>query len=173
MFDRYLIPGKNGNLQPGSRYYNWAWYRQYPEGSSELQHILTDKGGKVHRNTLPIGKIRAAAVDQQKALACELLAPCTAELVVKTEQPFIQAITDVISPRASFLDGKVLLVGDALATFRPMTGLGTNQAARQALSLLEVFRGRLTLEEWEEDSLEYAQATRTIGIERERLFRLA
>ena len=53
-----------------------------------------------------------------------------------------------------------------------MTGLGTNQAARQALSLLEVLAGRLSLEEWERDALEYAQATRALGIARERLFHL-
>lgn len=63
-------------------------------------------------------------------------------------------------------------MGDALATFRPMTGLGTNKAARQALSLFEVLAGRSTLERWERDALEYAQATRALGIARERLFHL-
>ena len=119
-----------------------------------------------------MGKIRDAAIDRQKALAGKLLAPCTAELVIKTKNTFIQAITDVISPTASFLGGRVLLVGDSLATFRPMSGLGTNQAARQALSLLEVLSGRLSIDEWERDALEYAQATRALGIERERLFHL-
>jgi 2-polyprenyl-6-methoxyphenol hydroxylase-like FAD-dependent oxidoreductase len=170
--NRYLIPGKNGNLEQGTRHYNWVWYRQYPEGSTELREIMTDKDGKEHRSTLPTGKMRDEVMDQQKTLARELLSPATAELVLKTKNAFIQAIADVISPRASFLDGRVLLVGDALATFRPMTGLGTNQAARQALSLFEVLAGRLSLEEWERDALEYAQATRALGIARERLFHL-
>ena len=53
-----------------------------------------------------------------------------------------------------------------------MSGLGTNQAARQALSLMEVLSNRVTIEEWERDALGYAQATRALGIERERLFHL-
>ena len=170
--NRYLIPGEYGNLQPGSRYYNWVWYLQYTEGSSELQDILTDGEGHRHQSTIRSGKLQNKAIDEQKALARKLLPPCIADLVSKTKNTFIQAITDVISPQALFLDGRVLLVGDALATFRPMTGLGTNQAARQALSLLEVLAGRLSIKQWEAHALEYAQATRALGIERERLFHL-
>lgn len=133
---------------------------------------MTDKDGKEHRSTVPIGKVRDGIMNQQRSLARELLSPATAELVIKTKNAFIQTVSDVISPRALFLDGRVLLVGDALATFRPMTGLGTNQAARQALSLFEVLAGRLSLERWERDALEYAQATRALGVARERLFDL-
>ncbi|KAH8809425.1 hypothetical protein F5884DRAFT_404050 [Xylogone sp. PMI_703] len=171
-FISYLIPGESGDLQPGSRQYNWAWFRQYSEDSSELQDVLTDKDGKKHRYTLPIGKIQEKAMEQQKVRASELLPSCATELISKTENVFIQAITDVVSPKATFFDGKVLLVGDALATFPPITGLGTNQAARQALSLLDVLAGQSSLEEWERNALEYAQATRALGMERERLFRL-
>ena len=42
---------------------------------------MTDKDGKEHRSTLPMGKMRDEVMDQQKALARELLSPATAELV--------------------------------------------------------------------------------------------
>lgn len=59
----------------------------------------------------------------------------------------------MVSPRAAFLEGKVFLVGDELATFRPTTGQSTNQAARKAVDMCEVLEGRMGVEEWERKSL--------------------
>jgi 2,6-dihydroxypyridine 3-monooxygenase len=63
---------------------------------------MTDKDGKEHRSTVPIGKVRDGIMNQQRALARELLSPATAELVIKTKNAFIQTVSDVISPRAFF-----------------------------------------------------------------------
>ena len=49
-----------------------------------------------------------------------MLAPTLAEKIRKTEQPFIQAITDLVSPGAAFWGGRVLLAGDALAMLWPV-----------------------------------------------------
>jgi hypothetical protein len=73
-----------------------------------------------HRYTLPLGRLLPEHGADLKARAEELLAPCVAELIRKTAQPFIQAITDLVSPRAAFWEGKVLLAGDAFATLRPV-----------------------------------------------------
>lgn len=78
----------------------------------------------------------------------------------------------MVSPRAAFLEGKVFLVGDELATFRPTTGQSTNQAARKAVDLCEVLEGRMGVEEWERKSLEYARATQALGVERVKGFGL-
>ena len=59
----------------------------------------------------------------------------------------MQALADVVSPRAAFLDEKVLLIGDALATFWPTTGQSTNQVARNAADMREWLEGNITLEE--------------------------
>ena len=134
---------------------------------------MTATDGHQHRITVPIGKIREQIWERQKTLAAELLDPYSAELVTKTTKPFIQAITDVVSPRATFLQGKILLVGDALATFRPMTGQSTNQAARNATDMRQWLEGRITLEEWENKSLDYARKTQELGVERAKGFGLA
>jgi len=47
----------------------------------------------------------------------------------KSKNPFVQAITDVSSPRPLYMNDKVVLVGDALAGFRPHTVASTSQAA--------------------------------------------
>lgn len=43
----------------------------------------------------------------------------------KTNNPFVQCITDVISPKNLYMGDKVVFVGDALAGFRPHTVAST------------------------------------------------
>ena len=64
-----------------------------------------------------------------KDLASRDFPPQFAELIRLTRSPFVQAISDVLSPQASHYDGRVVLVGDALAGFRPHTAGATSQAA--------------------------------------------
>ena len=161
---RYTIPGINGALDEGSRIWNWAWYSKYPDGSPELHELMTDNEGNRHRFSVPPGKMSAHVWAKQQTLAAETLPPMFAELVSKTAQPFIQLITDVIASRASFLDGKVLLVGDALAGFRPHVFASTNQAARGALSLKDVMVGELSWADWEDRALRYAREMYQAGI---------
>jgi 2-polyprenyl-6-methoxyphenol hydroxylase-like FAD-dependent oxidoreductase len=149
-----------------------VWYRKYPEASDERRDVMTDVDGKKHHFSVPMGKIRPQREDWQKKLAQELLAPCVAELIKKTKQPFIQAITDIVSPHAVLSDGRVLLVGDAFATLRPLAGLGLNQAAKGAMSLADVLEGRLSLDEWEHNALAFAKQSRDKGIRREVIFDL-
>ena len=144
----------------------------YPENSEELKDVMTDNDSKRHRITLPVGKIRDEVWSHQKEIAKKVLDPYSAELVIKTKQPFLQALTDVVPTKASFMNGKVLLVGDALATFRPTTGQSTNQAARNAMDLREMLEGRIGLKEWEERSMEYAISTQRVGVERAKAFGL-
>lgn len=156
---RYTIPGDKGSLEPGERFLNYVWYCNYAENSVELADLMTDINGHRHQKTLPIGGVRDEIWSKQKALAKEILAPSFAELVTKTSQPFVATISDTISPRASFLDGKLLLVGDALAGFRPNAALSTNQAAFDALLLAKLVKGEMTGREWERAVLRYANVS--------------
>ena len=120
---------------------------------------MTDNENHRHRVTIPMGKMREEAWTSQKAYAQKILPAPFAEIVVKTEQPFVQCITDVNAPRAYHLNGKLLLVGDALCTFRPHMGASTNQAALNALLLERVMTGEITLQQWEDECLDYARIT--------------
>jgi 2-polyprenyl-6-methoxyphenol hydroxylase-like FAD-dependent oxidoreductase len=86
-----------------------------------------------------------------------------ANLVAKTDKSFISAIRDLRSPQASFYDGKLLLVGDAMVLARPHSGLSTNQVASQALALEEVVRGKVSVEEWEKEVLRSAYANHALS----------
>lgn len=114
----YTIPGTRGALEPGKRLINWVWYVNYPTNSSEFEELMTDVDGNRHRVSLPIGKMRPEILEKQRELAKRVLPPQYAEMVCKTAEPFLQCVTDVLATRSEFFDGKVLLVGDAVAGFR-------------------------------------------------------
>ncbi|KAF2033926.1 FAD/NAD(P)-binding domain-containing protein [Setomelanomma holmii] len=166
----YAIPGKHGTIEPGKRLLNWVWYVNYPEDSPEHVDLMTDKKGKRHHITLPAGGLRDEIWLRQKEYAKEVLPPQFAELVEKTNVPFIQAITDVISPSAVLEGGRVLLIGDALAGFRPHTAMSTSQAAMDAMKLSQAIKnviegqGYTALQEWEEHVVKYAKSMQSHGV---------
>ena len=161
----YTIPGENGLLEVGKRLINWVWYCNYPQDSTEYTELMTDVEGRLHHFTLPAGKMQPQIWEQQRRYAGEILPPQFAELVAKTKQPFVQAIADVLSPTNVFFEGKVLLVGDAVAGFRPHSAASTNQAAFDAQLLGRLLEGKLTLEEWERETMDYARYMQGRGVE--------
>ena len=167
----YTIPGENGTTKPGERLLNWVWYVNYKEESPEHVELMTDNEGKRHHITLPPGGIREDVWDRQKEMAKQMLPPQFAEIVNKTRVPFIQAITDVIAPSAMLDGGRLLLLGDALAGFRPHTAASTNQAALDAMKLASAVERLLkgggieVLQEWEDEVLEYGKAMQKHGVE--------
>ena len=161
----YTIPGKHGTLDVGKRLMNWVWYCNYEKDSTEFRELMTDCDGHQHQITMPTGKIKPQIWEAQKRYARQILSPQMAEVVGKTKQPFVQAITDVFSPRISFYDGKVLLLGDAVAGFRPHTGSSTNQAAFDAEKLSELMRGAIDKDQWTQEVMEFAKKVQQAGIE--------
>lgn len=125
---------------------------------------MTDVDGHLHRSTVPPGKMRADVWARQCAYGNETLAPPFKELVNKITQPFITAVSDYAAPRASYFDGKLILVGDALALFRPHVGSSTNQCAMDCLLLEQVLEGRISLSEWERRVTLHANVTRLWSI---------
>ena len=125
---------------------------------------MTDSEGKHHHITLPIGKMREEIKENQREYAKKVLPPQFADIVCGTKQPFIQAITDVISPKNSFFGGKLLLIGDALAGFRPHTAASTSQAAFDAQKLYAMMSGQISLSQWEEETMDYARYMQRSGV---------
>ncbi|KAJ4315083.1 hypothetical protein N0V94_006137 [Neodidymelliopsis sp. IMI 364377] len=168
----YTIPGPNGTIEPGKRLLNWVWYVNYKEDSPEHIELMTDNDGKRHHITLPPGGIRDSVWNRQKDIAKEVLPPQFAELVKKTKVPFVQAITDVVSPTAILPgDNRMLLIGDSLAGFRPHTAASTNQAAMDAMTLAEAINNIVEggerdeiMKSWEEHVLKYAKSMQEHGV---------
>lgn len=165
----YTIPGKRGTTMPGERLLNWVWYVNYAEDSPEHIELMTDKHGTRHHITLPPGGIKDDVWTRQKQFAMQVLPPQFAELVTKTQIPFIQAITDVLAPAALVNGGRLLLLGDALAGFRPHTAASTNQAALDATKLAaaldRVLQGDTrALHQWGNEVVEYGNKLQKHGV---------
>jgi 2-polyprenyl-6-methoxyphenol hydroxylase-like FAD-dependent oxidoreductase len=161
----YLIPGEHGTVEPGQRLINFVYYTNFPADSPELAEILTDCQGKRHRITVPPGMMDPKAWQRQTDLARARLPPQFAEIVCKTQRPFVQAVTDVLSPANEFCDGRVVLIGDALAGFRPHTVASTAQAAFDAMLYADYVAGRLGREEWTRFTMGYARGVQRRSVE--------
>ena len=121
---------------------------------------MTDVDGHRHRSTVPPGKMRPEVWAKQQAHGRSVLAAPVKELVDKITSPFVTAISDFQAPQASFFDGRLLLVGDALSLFRPHIAQSTNQAATDCMFLRKVLQGEMNFPEWEKEVMQYAHLTR-------------
>jgi 2,6-dihydroxypyridine 3-monooxygenase len=83
--------------------------------------------------SVPPGGVPPAAVEELRAAAPEALPPQLAEVVVATEQPFVQAIGDLESRRMAI--GRVAIIGDAAFVARPHAAAGTAKACADAWAL--------------------------------------
>ena len=128
----YEVPGEDGDVQPGHRRINWVWYQTVPEGP-ELDALMSDSEGYVHRTTVPRGVMSDQTIATMQALAKRDLCLPFREVVLKTPEPFVQKIEDLTIPRLVF--GRVVLIGDAASLVRPHIGSGTAKAVDDAIHL--------------------------------------
>ena len=141
--------------------------------SEEYRKLTTTAMGQGNRFSLSRGEMEPAVWEKQKILSKALLEPHCAEHLQKADQPFLQVINTLQAERAVFHEGKVLLVGDAFATLRPLSGQGTNQGARGALALRRVLKGEMALDQWESLCLDSAEKAQQFGLARERQAQLS
>jgi 2-polyprenyl-6-methoxyphenol hydroxylase-like FAD-dependent oxidoreductase len=120
------------------RRFNFVWYRPAAVDGS-LRTLLTDVDGITHSLSIPPHRIRPDVVAALRKDGHRLLAPQFAEVVEKTEQPFIQAIQDLETPRM-VLGRRVVIIGDAAFVARPHVGMGVTKAAGDAQALASALR---------------------------------
>lgn len=165
----YEVPGEDGSVEPGERRINWVWYENIPD-KAELQTVLTDTAGAVHRATLPRGMAPESTLERIRTTATEDLCMPFAEVVHATPLPFVQTIDDLLIPRLVF--GRVVLIGDAASLIRPHIGSGTAKAVDDAIGLAHALSGQCDeelncLAAWEHTRLEdhagLAEYSRTIA----------
>jgi 2-polyprenyl-6-methoxyphenol hydroxylase-like FAD-dependent oxidoreductase len=131
-FIGYPITGPDAAAQAAERRYNVVWYRPADEGG-KLAALLTDEAGVRHAISIPPPLIRRDAVAAMRAAAERLLAPQFRVVVRLIEEPLLQPIYDLESPRLAF--GRVAILGDAAFVARPHVGAGVSKAADDAAAL--------------------------------------
>jgi 2,6-dihydroxypyridine 3-monooxygenase len=122
---------------PKIRYLNYVWYRNAPAGAA-LDALLTDSAGALRQVTVPAGAVRPDHIAEMKAAARNSFPPAIAEMIVKTEAPFLQAIYDITVPRMAY--GRACLIGDAAFVARPHAGASVGKAAMNAWRLADCLR---------------------------------
>ena len=150
----YLIPGAEGEIEPGKRRINWVWYWNVPE--TELPKLMTGVDGRGRDFSVPPGQVREEWLVKQDAIAEKVFCPQFLELWRATETPFLQPILDLAVPR--MVHGRVALLGDAAFIPRPHTAASTAKAGANALALgraLQEFPDDIdaAFKEWEADQL--------------------
>lgn len=151
----YPIPSTDGGRAVGERLLNYVWYRNVPDGH-ELDELMTDKRGFVAKVSLHPGAVQDRFVDEMRSVAGEILAPAAAEVVLRTEQPYLQAVYDAGADRMAM--GRVALIGDAASAARPHAAAGTAKAAANAWALFDALAESSDIAEalakWEPGQLE-------------------
>ena len=159
----YLVPGHRGELAPGRRLMNWAWYHMAP--SEDLPRLLTDRWQRRHDGSLP----RGGASDEHRRFLHErarsLLRRPLADAIVATAEPFMQVAFDLRVP--SFVHGRVCLLGDASSIARPHVAAGALKAQQQAVALAAALASHPSLAAalgaWDEEARGQADQQIAVG----------
>jgi 2-polyprenyl-6-methoxyphenol hydroxylase-like FAD-dependent oxidoreductase len=133
---------------PGAVYF--IWYR-----SGSLEELFTDATGKKHGMSIPPPLIRPQFVQELKQHAQDVLPAPIAEVVRRTAQPLLQAISDMESPRMTF--DRVALLGDAAFVVRPHVAGGASKAALDAQCLVDSLTGSGGLAAYEKSQLDFGR----------------
>jgi 2-polyprenyl-6-methoxyphenol hydroxylase-like FAD-dependent oxidoreductase len=130
----YPVAGPDNDLRPGHRRYNVVWYRPADE-TKELPALLTDDNGVTHAISIPPPLIPRAAIAGMRAAAERLLPPQMRAIIRLIDEPILQPIYDLASPRLAF--GRVAIIGDAAFVARPHVAAGVSKAADDAAVLAQ------------------------------------
>jgi 2-polyprenyl-6-methoxyphenol hydroxylase-like FAD-dependent oxidoreductase len=139
----YPVAGPDNDLRPGKRRFNVVWYRPADE-TTKLQWLLTDAHGKTYSISIPPPLISPAAIAEMRADAERLLAPQFRQIVRLIEEPILQPIYDLESPRMAF--GRVAIAGDAAFVARPHVAAGVSKAADDAAALVRALQAEADVE---------------------------
>jgi len=128
----YPVAGPDNDLRPGRRRFNVVWYRPADE-ATELKALLTDASGTSHSISIPPPLIRREPIAAMRAAAERLLPPQFRAVIGMIDEPILQPIYDLETPRMAF--GRVAIIGDAAFVARPHVAAGVAKAADDAACL--------------------------------------
>lgn len=126
----YKIPSRNYQ-STGETLLNWVMYEKM--SPLRLKELMIDNQGKSHTRSLPVGFLTKQHIKHLHELARQVLPNDINEIVIATQQPFLQAVFDFQIP--SYLSNKIIFVGDAASTLRPHTASGVYKALKNGLDL--------------------------------------
>jgi len=133
----YPISGFDNDLRPGTRRYNFIWYRV--GDAATLREMCIDENGHQHEYSVPPPLVRKNLIAELYAEAQRELPPALLDTLMKIKQPFFTPIYDFSAPQLVF--GRIILLGDAASSARPHMGFGVSKAGDDARALAEALAG--------------------------------
>jgi len=138
----YLVPGRGGETQRGTRRLNWLWYDAgVPDDVLEL---VRSADGHAHVDAVPPGDMTKKQRNYLREISGEQLPPWHRDVVRATPAPYIQSLYDL--PLDHYVAGRVCLAGDAAAIARPHTGSATLKALEDAIALAQAVDEEASIE---------------------------
>lgn len=153
----YLVAGPGDSMEPGTRWYNWGWYRT--AAIETLQDHLTDSEGTHYPQGIPHDRIRLELTASMRDEARLHLGPQIRAVIDATERPFLQGIYDGGCKQMLF--GRCAIIGDAAFTARPHVGMGVCKAIDDAATLATALNSpesETAAIAWEQNRLRYGLA---------------
>ncbi len=130
----YSIPALNYQ-QTKQVLINWMLYETW--APNDLISLMVDKAGMQQKTSLPRGSLSQTHITHLYDLANQAFPPEIAEIITKTQQPFLQVIFDSII--SQFTNQSICFLGDAAITLRPHSGSGAAHAIILAITLAKTF----------------------------------
>lgn len=139
----YPVAGANGSVETGRRRFNIMWYRPVTPGA-ELCDMFTGTDGVHYQTGIPPNLVRPQLISAMKEQARRVFPPVFADVIVRMDGMFVQAIYDLRSDMMG--KGRVALIGDAAFVARPHCGAGVSKAADDAAALATALDSNLNIE---------------------------
>ncbi|MEP3599898.1 MAG: hypothetical protein ABJN26_08295 [Stappiaceae bacterium] len=169
-FVSYIVPSREGSVEPGQRTINWAAYIPLPE--DQVADFMIDNEGRSRQGSIPSGSMREEQDADLKALMARELPRYYSDILAKSKGNQIQLIYTSSLP--AYGKGRMALIGDAGMVVQPLTGAGVFKGYTNVRDLLVMLQSHddvdAALESWSEEETRIAHRMLELGGELEEAF---
>ncbi|MEC7490697.1 MAG: FAD-dependent monooxygenase, partial [Pseudomonadota bacterium] len=127
------VPSLGDDDAGRNRRYYFIWYA--PVTEDERRQLFRGTDGKDYGTAIPPPLIQPNLVEAMKVRAADIFNPNLAAIIRHTEEPLIQAISDLTSEQ--LVQGRIAVLGDAAFVARPHVIGGITKAALDAQYLAD------------------------------------
>lgn len=138
---------------------NWMIYETFSKEA--LKTLLIDKNGRFQPISIPRGALSEAHIKHLHGLVNKVFPSEVANIITKTQEPFLQVIFDLLAPQ--FVNERICFLGDAGMTLRPHMGSGVGHAITFSITLSDALKNiksmdlKSVLQNWNQERIGYAQ----------------
>lgn len=150
----YAIPTIDAKDPDNDYVINWLLY----ETVDKTHQLYQENFNKARENVIK-GKMTKEYISYLHDLAKKYFPEFPRQIILKTKEPFIQAIYDMDIPK--YVNEKICLIGDASIIIRPHAGSGATKALQDALALRHFLNKHQdvdkALQEWSVNQIQTAK----------------